>query len=126
MEPVAPESDPFFDAGWAEREGAWRRRLGRIRLGAEPLDQQLARSRRVTWALTVIAAIIAAQFIALFAAFHAPATGAVVAGVLFLPVVVFAWLEDWSRHRRVAAYLRERRQYAAKAGQPITGAAPEV
>jgi hypothetical protein len=126
MESTAPESDPYFDAGWAEREGSWRRRLGRIRLGAEPLDQQLARHRRVARGLTIVAAIVAAQFVALFAAFHAPATGAIVAGVLFLPVVGLAWLEDWSLHRRVAAYLHERREYKAKTGKTTSDAPPEA
>jgi hypothetical protein len=126
MEPTTPEPDPYFDAGWAEREKSWRPRLGRIRLGAEPLDQQLARYRRVAWGLTAVVALIAVQFIALFAAFHAPATGAVVAGVLFLPVVLFTWLEDWSRHRRVAAYLRERRQFTAKTSKTPSGAPPLV
>src|SRR3954471_7839067 len=105
---MAP-TDP--DPGWAERERHWRRRLGRIRLGVEPLDQQLARYRRVAWGLTVVSALIAAMFVALFAAFGAPAVGTIVAGVLLLPIVVAAWLEDWSRHRRVAAYLRERRAF---------------
>ena len=50
------------------------------------------------------------MFIALFSAFHAPAVGVIVAGVLLLPVIVCAWLGDWSRHRRVAAYLRERQK----------------
>src|SRR3954454_5181164 len=126
MEPTAPEPDPDFDSDWAERQRTWKRRLGRIRLGGEPLDQQLARSRRVTWGLTVVAALISAQFIALFAAFRAPVTGAIVAGVLFLPVVIFAWLGDWSRHRRVAAYLRERRRSAAKTDKTISASGPEA
>jgi hypothetical protein len=126
MEPTAPEPDPHFDPGWAERETYWRRRLGRIRLGAEPLDRQLARSRRVAWGLTAVSGVVAAEFIALFAAFHAPALGAIVAGVLFLPVVLFAWLGDWSRHRRVAAYLHERRQFAAQTGRTVSGSPPQV
>jgi len=102
MEPTEPSGD--------ERERHWRRRLGRIRLGAEPLEEQLARYRRVAWGLTAVAGLIAALFIALFSAFHAPGVGLIVAGTLLLPVVVGAWLEDWSRHRRVAAYRREQRK----------------
>ena len=68
----------------------------------------MARYRRVAWGLTAVSGLIAALFVALFAAFRAPAVGVIVAGVLLLPVIAFAWLEDWSRHRRVAAYRRER------------------
>ncbi|HEX8199916.1 MAG TPA: hypothetical protein VF590_05475 [Isosphaeraceae bacterium] len=114
----------FMDPGWAERERYWRRRLGRIRLGAEPLEQQLARWRRVTWALTAVSALIAAMFVALFAAFRAPAIGAIVAGVLLLPIVVAAWLEDGSRRRRVAAYLRERRDFEERRGGMVPGGPP--
>ena len=113
--------DPEFDADWADRERFWRRKLGRVRLGAEPLDEQLARYRRVTWGLTAVSTTIGAMFLALFAAFHAPAVGAIVAGILLLPVIVGAWLEDWSLRRRVAAYLRERREYEAPQG-PERGA----
>jgi hypothetical protein len=35
---------------WQERERQWQRRLGRLRLGAEPIAEQLAKYRRVTWA----------------------------------------------------------------------------
>jgi hypothetical protein len=118
------EAMEFMDPGWAERERYWRRRLGRIRLGAEPLEQQLARWRRVTWALTAVSALIAAMFVALFAAFRAPAIGAIVAGVLLLPIVVAAWLEDGSRRRRVAAYLRERRDFEERRGGMVPGGPP--
>jgi hypothetical protein len=111
MEPGAPPPDPPSAAGWAERERLWRRKLGRIRLGAEPLEDQLARYRRASWGLTAVSGLIAALFFGLFSAFGAPAVGAIVAGVLLLPVLVFAWLEDWTLHRRVGAYLRERRAF---------------
>jgi hypothetical protein len=106
MEPA--EADPDFSPVAEQRERYWRRRLGRLRLGAEPLEEQLARYRRVAWGLTVVSGLIAALFVALFAAFHAPGIGLLVAGILLLPVVAGTWLEDWSRHRRVAAYRREK------------------
>jgi hypothetical protein len=114
MEPTAAPPDPSSAAAGPERERLWRRKLGRIRLGAEPLEDQLARYRRASWGLTAVSGLIAALFLGLFSAFGAPGVGAVVAGVLLLPVLVFAWLEDWSRHRRVVAYLRERRAFEGR------------
>jgi hypothetical protein len=96
------------DPEWAAREAWWRRRLGRIRLGMEPLGEQLARLRRVTWALTLVPAGIAAIIVGIFTAFGAPGIGLAVVGVLLAPVVLAAWAGDWRLHRRVAAYERER------------------
>ncbi len=38
-----------LEAAWRTREAVWRRKLGRLRLGVEPIEEQLARYRRVTW-----------------------------------------------------------------------------
>jgi hypothetical protein len=100
--------------GWPERERYWRRKLGRLRLGAEPLEEQLARYRRVTWALTIVPLAIGLMFIALFAAFRRPDVGALLAAVLLLPVVALAWLNHMRLERRVAAYRRERREFEAR------------
>src|SRR5690349_7938776 len=104
-----PEPDP--DASWADRQRLWQRKLGRLRLGAEPLEDQLARYRRVTWALTAIPAALALMFVALFAAFGRPLYGAALAAVLLGPVVGLAWLEDRALHRRASEYERERREF---------------
>ncbi len=88
----------------SERERDWQRKLGRLRLGAEPLRDQLERYRRVTWALTVVPAILSLMFVALFAAFRAPLLGLGVAAVLLLPVVGFAWLDYWILKRKVIHY----------------------
>jgi hypothetical protein len=104
---------------WAERQRAWQRRLGRLRLGAEPLEEQLARYRRVTWALTAIPTAIGVLFVALFTAFHRPDIGLIVAAVLFVPVVGWAWVEDWRLHRRAASYEAERRAFWEGRGDPL-------
>ncbi|HWE37547.1 MAG TPA: hypothetical protein VG406_13340 [Isosphaeraceae bacterium] len=86
---------------------AWARRLGRLRLGAEPLSVQLERYRRTTWALTIVCSIVAAMFFAIFTAFRRPDLGALFATILFAPVIALSWL-DFARHRaRALAYIRE-------------------
>jgi hypothetical protein len=109
------------DAGWAAREAWWRRRLGRIRPGLEPLPEQLARLRRVTWGLTWVPAGIGAIILGIFSAFGAPGIGLVVVGVLLVPVVVGAWVEQWRLSRRVAAYERERAEWAARSDRDRAG-----
>ena len=74
-----------LETRWRTREQEWRRKLGRLRLGVEPLDEQLARYRRVTWALTAVPAIIAVMFLGLFTAFGRPDIGALVVVILFGP-----------------------------------------
>src|SRR4051794_18832617 len=96
-----------LEARWRTREQEWRRKLGRLRLGVEPLDEQLARYRRVTWALTVVPAIIAVMFLGLFTAFGRPDIGTLVVAVLFGPVIVFSWLGFKKLERRANAYLAE-------------------
>ncbi len=92
---------------WRAREQEWRRRLGRLRLGVEPLDEQLARYRRVTWALTAVPAIIAVMFLGLFTAFGRPDIGTLVVVILFGPVIAFSWLGFKKLERRANAYLAE-------------------
>jgi hypothetical protein len=96
---------------WAERERYWQRKLGRLRLGAEPLAEQLERYRRVTWALTIVPGAIGLMFVALFAAFGAPVLGLTIAGLLLGPIVLFAWLEYARLRRRVRDYDRDRRRF---------------
>ena len=38
-----------LESRWRVRERNWARRLGRLRLGVEPLEEQLTRYRRTTW-----------------------------------------------------------------------------
>jgi hypothetical protein len=104
-------NEPDLDARWREREAWWRRKLGRLRLGVEPLEEQVARYRRVTWALTVVPGVLAIMFIALFTAFGRPDIGLVLIAILLVPIVLFAWLDQarlaWRAHR----YLAELEEY---------------
>lgn len=107
---MAPGSmDPIVDLThrWRIREEAWARKLGRLRLGAEPLAEQLVRYRGVTWALTFIPSVLAGFFLALFSAFGRPDIGLIVVALLFLPIIAGAWLGDLRLNRRARAYLRE-------------------
>jgi hypothetical protein len=96
-----------LETRWRMRQQEWRRKLGRLRLGVEPLEEQLARYRRVTWSLTAVPAIIAVMFLWLFTAFGRPDIGAVVAAIVLGPVIVFSWLGFKKLERRAHAYLAE-------------------
>jgi hypothetical protein len=110
-----PTTAEDLDAFWRDRENVWRRKLGRLRLGVEPIEEQLARYRRVTWALTAIPSALAIAFFTLFAVFRYPLVGLVVDVIVLLPIVLGAW-GDYAlmafRARRYSAeaerYLRER------------------
>jgi hypothetical protein len=114
--PVEPPGGD--DAAWRARQRQWQRKLGRIRLGVEPIPVQLARYRRVTWMLTAIPFGIGAMFIALFAAFRRPDIGLIVAGVLLLPIIVLAWIDYGLLAARAARYLRECAAHEARPGTP--------
>ncbi len=93
---------------WPARERRWRRRLGRLRLGVEPLAEQLARMRATVVALSIVGGLVGLAFVALFSAFHAPWIGLGMAAVLLGIPVGLAWI-DYGRHRaRAAAFEAER------------------
>lgn len=106
--------DQLIDTDWLTRERYWRRKLGRIRLGAEPIEEQVAKYRKATWVLTIVLIGLATMFVGLFTAFRRPDVGAVLAGVLFLPVVTVAWLDFAMTRARVARYLGEVRAHRAR------------
>jgi len=106
-EHASPGPEPRLDAEWLDREHYWRRKLGRIRLGVEPVEEQLAKYRRVTWMLTAVPLGLSMMFVGLFSAFARPDVGIVSALVLFLPVIVVAWIDYGLLSRRVACYLTE-------------------
>jgi hypothetical protein len=104
-------SDSFPEAqrsAWSDREVHWRKRLRRLRLDAEPVEEQVTRLRRVTIALTVIATFIGLIFLSIFAAFGRLDVGGFVVVVLILPIAGFAWLDQTILEARASAYLRER------------------
>jgi hypothetical protein len=118
MDSTTPPNDPAADEAWQARQRYWQRKLRRLRLGAEPLDVQLARYRRVTWMLTAVPLAIGLMFVALFTAFQRLDIGLIVAGVLLLPVVVLAWLEYGLLARRAALYTREQAAVAREQSTP--------
>jgi hypothetical protein len=93
------------------RENEWRRRLGRLRLGVEPIEEQLARYRRVTWALTILPLLIGLMFISLFTVFGHPGIGLFLAAILLVSIGLGAWLEYALLARRARRYLGERANY---------------
>lgn len=105
--PTESATDPV----WQARQRQWQRKLGRLRLGVEPLPVQLARYRRVTWMLTAVPLLIALMFISLFTAFQRPDIGLILALVLLLPIIVVAWLDYALLARRAARYTQEYAEY---------------
>lgn len=107
-------SEPEQDSKNPEqRRRYWARKLGRLRLGVEPLDEQLAKYRRVTWALTLIPSGIALLFISIFTAFGRADIGLIVVAIVLGPVVLVAWLD-------YALLARNARRYQAEQAR-ITG-----
>lgn len=98
--------------------------LGRLRLGVEPLEAQLARVRRVTWALTGLIAALSLFFLGLFTAFGRPDVGSGFVAVVLGPIVGFAWYDDATLHRNARRYLRALRSQDSEtdgeAGQSVT------
>jgi hypothetical protein len=90
----------------AEPDGDWQRRLGRIRLGAEPVEQQLARYRRATLVMSGIVVVIALFLLTLFAGFGRPDLGLWVAGIPAVPTLLVAWIDHLRLTSAVAAYRR--------------------
>lgn len=120
LEQDRPVSNPPHDPDWDARLRYWRVKLGRLRLGVEPIDDQLARYHRATLLLTAIPAGIGLMFVALFSAFGRPDVGLVVAAVLFLPVVALAWLDYAVLRSRASGYLRDLREHESRRGPTPT------
>lgn len=124
METKSRARDDELDSHWRARESQWRRKLGRLRLGVEPIEEQLARYRGVTWALTAVPSVLGLMFVALFAAFGRPDIGLIVDAILLLPIIAVAWLDYALLARRARRYLEERTQYL-RAKEQITSASGE-
>jgi hypothetical protein len=90
MEMKVSMQEEDFESRWRLRENQWRRKLGRLRLGVEPIEEQLSRYRRVTWVLTAVPAVIGLMFLILFTIFGRPDIGVIVDGIILLPIVIGA------------------------------------
>ena len=110
---------------WRERQKHWRRKLGRLRLGVEPIEEQLTRYRRVTWALTAVPSVLAVFFLTLFTVFGRPDVGLILVGILLLPIILGAWLDYAVLSRRARQYLIEESAYLNEKEQ-VTTAVPEA
>jgi hypothetical protein len=111
-----PAKSSDLDARWRLRENEWRRKLGRLRLGVEPIEEQLARYRRVTWALTLIPAVLGLMFFVLFTVFGRPDIGLVLISTLVAIIGLGAWLDHALLARRAGQYLAERAEYLRQKG----------
>jgi hypothetical protein len=110
-----------LDSRWRSRESRWRRKLGRLRLGVEPLEEQLARYRRVTWALTAVPSVLALMFLTLFGVFGRPDIGLIFDAIILLPIIVVAWLDYALLASRAKRYLAELGEYVREKGLMTTG-----
>ncbi len=102
-----PNATEDLEATWRVREEFWRRKLGRLRLGVEPIEEQLARYRRVTWALTAVPAALAVFFFTLFAVFGYPLVGLALDAIVLLPIVMGAWADHALMASRAHRYQDE-------------------
>jgi hypothetical protein len=107
----SPSSEARDDLDWEMRLRYWKRKLGRLRLGVEPIEEQVERYRRVTVVLTAVVLGLALIFLALFTAFQRPDVGAILALVLLGPVVAFAWLDFALLRARATGFARELRDH---------------
>jgi hypothetical protein len=106
-----------LDERWRERRAYWGRKLGRLRLGVEPLAAQLERHRRVGWALSAVAGGMAIFFIALFGAFGRPDIGLIVAGGFPGLTVASFWIGYLRLTSKARAFEREYEDYLAERGR---------
>jgi hypothetical protein len=111
MEQNHSQHELSSEEAWAARQRYWQRTLGRLRLGVEPLEEQVAKYRRVTWMLTLVTSVVGLMFVSLFAAFRRADLGLIIALLLVVPVVGVAWLDFLRLERRAERYLRELRDY---------------
>lgn len=82
-----------LESKWQAREKYWRRKLGRLRLGVEPIEDQLARYNRVTWAITAISTFLGLTFLTLFTVFGRADIGLIFDAIILLPIVGGAWID---------------------------------
>ena len=104
MKPVDPS---VLRETWPQRQRLWAKELGRVRLGVEPIPEQLRKYRQVAWVITIIAGWMGLFIAVLFTAFKSPGTGLIVSGLMFGPVILSAWRGYWKMESQALAYLQE-------------------
>jgi hypothetical protein len=117
METTISKQIEDLDTQWRLREGRWRYQLGRLRLGVEPLGEQLVRYRRVTWALTVVPSLLALMFLSLFGVFGRPDIGLIFVAIVLAPIVLGAWIDYTLLAKRARRYLAEHDEYVLRKAQ---------
>jgi hypothetical protein len=123
METTISKQIEDLDTQWRLREGRWRYQLGRLRLGVEPLGEQLVRYRRVTWALTVVPSLLALMFLTLFGVFGRPDIGLIFVAIVLAPIVLGAWIDYTLLAKRARRYLAEHDEYVLRKAQMETATA---
>jgi hypothetical protein len=114
-----PEDD--LESRWQASQNQWRRKLGRLRLGVEPIEEQLARYRGVTVVLTVVSSALGLMFLTLFSVFGRPDIGLIFDGIVLLPIIIVAWLDFALLASRARRYLEERDRYLREKEQKVRG-----
>jgi hypothetical protein len=125
--PACPEREPDPSMGeqpgdallgledrWRRRRAEWARKLGRLRLGAEPIEEQLARYRRVTIGLAIVPGVMSLIFLSLFSVFGRPDIGVLIVLLFFGPIALFSWLGYRGLARKAAAFRDEEARFEAE------------
>jgi hypothetical protein len=127
MENDAAKRIAELEEKWSSAQRQWRRRLGRLRLGVEPIEEQVERYRRVSLTLMAVQGFMALFFFTLFSVFGRPDIGLVVVAVLFVPMIVSSWLGfkrmQWRANTyqvELAAFEEEKRRLQEAAARPGT------
>jgi hypothetical protein len=117
---MSPFDPTDASANWPDRQREWRKALGRIKIGVEPIPEQVERLRLVSLVMTVVSGGIGAIFIALFTAFRHPWIGLTVAGVIVGPVIASSWIGFARLKARADRYLREKEEVDRLRGSGLT------
>jgi hypothetical protein len=117
METTISKQGEDLEAQWRSREARWRTKLGRLRLGVEPIEEQQARYRRVTWTLTAVPTLLGLMFLTLFGVFGRPDIGLIFVSIILVPIVVGAWIDYVLLASRARRYLAERDEYFRQKAQ---------
>jgi hypothetical protein len=108
MNVSTPTEGEDLDASWRSRQEYWRRKLGRLRLGVEPIEEQLARYHRVTWVLCDVCMVLAVMFLS---PFGRPGFGLAVDAIVLLPIALGAWVDYAAMASRARRYRVEEDRY---------------